>query len=40
MPIEAIADVVHAFDDDENLALDNIDEMLGGCLSAKTGCVL
>ena len=40
MPIEVIADVVNAFDDDENLAFDNIDEILGGCLSANTGCVL
>ena len=41
IPNEAVVDVVVDITaDDENLAFVNIDEMFGGCLSAKTGCVL
>ena len=41
IPNEAVVVVVvvDVSADDENLAFVNIDEMFGGCLSAKTGCV-
>ena len=40
IPNEAVVDVVVGISAaDENRAFVNIDEMFGGCLSAKTGCV-